>query len=152
MAVLDTASIQMIWLNLDFLWDKENLPSFSLGSILTLRTWQKLYSLSTSGLPLHLAELARFADRLSPTAKNMHMTNTYLLSGTWAEVLDTLRKKPTSHWEIGRLSGAECDSMSDEEKETIFGKLTIMYNDNSPANQYLRGIIDMNPLRDNDGF
>jgi hypothetical protein len=42
--------------------------------------------------------------------------------------------------------------MSDEEKETIFGKLTIMYNDNSPANQYLRGIIDMNPLRDNDGF
>jgi len=29
--------------------------------------------------------------------------------------------------------------MSDEEKETIFGKLTIMYNDNSPANQYFAG-------------
>jgi hypothetical protein len=154
-ALLDTESIEDMNLDLDFLWNIDHPPSFSLGSILTFRPWRNLSSISCSGVPLHLSELEQFVQHLVLPVGFMSLRSIRLLSGSWAEALDILREKTVDYLSFGSPSGAECEAMSGKKKKEIFASIvTKSYHGGrpgSPAELYVRGMIDSNPLRDGTG-
>jgi hypothetical protein len=136
-------------MNLDFgfLWDHEEPPFVSLGSIITLRPWRNLWCLYWRNVPLHLTELEQFIDQLDTPIKLMGMHSMHLLSGSWAEGLDVLRKKSTAYSRFEHPSGAECDALSNEDRKAIFEMPARAVLDVSRAEEYIRGEIKQNPLR-----
>ncbi|PCG91394.1 Hypothetical protein PENO1_094040 [Penicillium occitanis (nom. inval.)] len=93
----------------------------SMGSLLAPRHYPNLEILRLTDFPLHLKELKRFLECLNGPIC-FFMYELWLLSGTWAEALDLIREK--AQWEsyVVRQHGAECDDMSEEDYEAIFGK------------------------------
>lgn len=120
----------------------ENAP-VDMGSLLVSRHYRNLEILRLTECPLHLIELKRFLEGINGSIY-IFMDELFLLSGIWAEALDLIREK--AHWELYviRQHGAECDDMSEEDYEAIFGK------DGVPSlsdTRYVRGMIKNNPLR-----
>jgi hypothetical protein len=79
------------------------------------------------------------------------MDEIHLLSGKWTEALDLMRRKKANYWSLEEPSGAECDTMLDEEKEAIFGKNRKAYWEKSKAERYILEWTDKNPLRSDAG-
>jgi len=148
MALLDTSSLSEFLINLDSLWDNETQPSFGFGLIIHFRTWPNLDSFHTSTLPLRLAELERFVNHLPRALRYIELKATRLLGGTWAEALDALKQQSGRGWSIDIPSGGECDTMSKEENQAIFGTSYETWDDDSLANKYLHGVLKENPLRE----
>jgi hypothetical protein len=149
--MLDTETLRTIRLNFGFLWDNERPPAFSLGSIFNLRTWPNLVTLRLVGVPLHVRELERFVERLSSSVDIITIDSMHLLSGTWLEGLDILRRKATPRTDFESPYGAECDEMSGEETQAIFGKdYSNGYHVTAKAETYIRGGSDENPLKRSD--
>jgi hypothetical protein len=147
-AFLDTDSIQRMRLDFNFLWDEQSPPSFSLASIINLRQWPNLESVRLLAVPLHLKELERFVDRLGTSLRYMTVETMYLLSGTWAEGLDILRRaRDCDDFEDPR--GLEMEELSKEERQKIFGKDYEKGGSyvRSKAELYIRGWRHENPLR-----
>ncbi|EED19893.1 hypothetical protein TSTA_031520 [Talaromyces stipitatus ATCC 10500] len=126
-------------------------PPVSMGSLLVSRHCPNLETLRLSHFPLHLSELKTFIEGLNgPLCINLD--NVLLLSGTWTEALDLIRKK--ANWEsfVTRQRGAECDDMSEEETLVIFGKDSFpSFGEEGKATWYVRGSIKDNPLRIREG-
>ncbi|PSS13293.1 hypothetical protein M430DRAFT_267445 [Amorphotheca resinae ATCC 22711] len=146
-ALLDTESMEDVRLSFNSLWDSESPPLFSLGYTITLRTWQNLRFLSLDAVPIHLAELERLINQLD-RPKIVRIDGMHLLSGSWAEGLDILRRKFTNYSSFNNPSGAECEVLSDEEKEAIFARPPTDRWATTRAERYLLGYIDQNPFRD----
>ena len=146
--LLDSKSIEDMHLDVGFLRHPENPPLFSLGSIVTRRTWKNLSYLSWSEIPLHLRELEQFIERHETPNMCMWMKEMRLLSGTWADALDIFRKKPTRRLTFEEPLGAECEELSDEEQKAIFRKPHDAWYMSSRAEKYVKGCIDSNPLRE----
>jgi hypothetical protein len=72
---------------------------------------------------------------------------THLLSGTWAEALDVLRRK-ARYTTIEYPSGGELEDMPKEDREDIFLRQKGRRNSDSKAEQYIAGRIEQNPLRE----
>ncbi|KAF3397365.1 hypothetical protein DPV78_007634 [Talaromyces pinophilus] len=118
----------------------------SMGSLLVPRHYPNLEILRLTDFPLHLKELKRFLECLNGPIC-FFMDELWLLSGTWAEALDLIREK--AWWEsyVVRQHGAECDDMSEEDYEAIFGKDRLpSLSDAGTATRYVRGMIKNNPL------
>lgn len=144
-SLLDTESIEKIKLDFRYLWARASLDSqkSSLGSILTGRRWSNLYSLRCDSLSLQLHELELFLDSLDHRLEFFHTENLRLVSGTWAQALDILREKHGRFMTLQNPSGAECEFMTNEEKNDIFRAMGI-----GKAQRYIRGVEKQNPLRE----
>lgn len=145
-AVIDTNTLGRLDLWCHFLWENERVPHSNLGPIISLRPWKNLDTINLHAFPLRLENLKQFVHNLQKAPSYMSLSDCHLLSGTWAEALDVLRRK-TKHISFSDPKGAECDDMTHAEKKAIFeskGKRTM---DTSLAEDYLRGRIPNNPLR-----
>lgn len=152
-AILDTETIDNMHLDFSSLWDRDTQPAFSLGPVISLRSWPKLFCFFSRAVPFHLAELERFVDHIGPATVIVSMDQMHLLSGNWADGLDLLRKGAMDYWNLEHPAGGECEVLSEEEYKAIFAKPTRQssYGETSKAEDYIRGYIDQNPLRDESG-
>ncbi|KIN05432.1 hypothetical protein OIDMADRAFT_101997 [Oidiodendron maius Zn] len=120
-------------------------PPASMGSLLALRQCPDLRILQLSHYPLHVSELKTFLIGLNGPLQ-ITLESVLLLSGTWAEALDLIRAK-TSWGSVTDPRGAECDDMSEEEIQAIFGERFASHGKEGKATQYVLGYTDENPLR-----
>jgi hypothetical protein len=122
----------------------------SMGSLLASRHCPDLEILHLSNFPLHLRELKKFLEGLNGPLR-IFLDYIWLLSGTWAEALDLIRHKASRRESyVSCPRGAECDDMSKEDTQAIFGKSSFdSYDDErkGKATWYIRGYAKHNPLR-----
>ncbi|KAE8454428.1 hypothetical protein EG329_000050 [Mollisiaceae sp. DMI_Dod_QoI] len=151
-ALMDTRSLEDINLDLHYLWEQGNPPILSFGPVITPRPWPNLREIYLRGLSLHLSELERLVDQLNDSVHLLAIQLMHLLSGTWADGLDLLRKFGISQGHLDMRvvfldpSGAECETLTYAAKEEIFGRESA--NMKNRAEEYIGGHIDRNPLRD----
>ena len=143
-ALLDTDSLETISISFETLWSLDDPPEFSLGSLISSRRWRKLKSFSGAGIPLHVAALAFFVKNLPNCVEKIDLDYPYLLTGSWAEVLDVLRECAV-HVTLHDPCGAECADMSWEERSAILSSLA-RGSRYSPAELYLMKLTDRNPV------
>ncbi|CZR63746.1 uncharacterized protein PAC_13643 [Phialocephala subalpina] len=146
--IMDTDCLESIDLCFETLWERRTTPHFTLGPVIMLRPWPNLNHVSWYAPSLHLEDIKQFVSDLSKKPSYMSMWDCHLLSGTWAEALDILRGN-TQYITFKDPFGAECDDMTDEQKKAIFEAEGKHHMDTSPAENYLRGYIPNNPLRNN---
>jgi hypothetical protein len=68
-----------------------------------------------------LSKLVLLLERLPQSMSCIHQKDVRLLSGTWKEALDVLRRKRCHIMLLSEPQGAECDNMSQEDYRKIFG-------------------------------
>lgn len=139
--------------DLSFALDKfDPQPHVSMGSLLASRHCPDLEILHLSKFPLHLRELKKFLEGLNGPLRII-LDDVLLLSGTWAEALDLIRHKASWESYVRRPRGAECDDMSEEDTQAIFGKSSFDsygyegYEGKGKATWYITGYAKHNPLR-----
>jgi hypothetical protein len=127
----------------------DNTKVSHLGILLATRSWPKLETLILEGCHFHLTELEKF---LNKVGRRMHLrlSEIRLLSGTWADALDIIRTKADRHSEVEVPSGAECETMSEEETKDVFDASSQPYYTCSKASKYIQGHRVPNPLRELD--
>ncbi|KAI0838851.1 hypothetical protein F5Y06DRAFT_266702 [Hypoxylon sp. FL0890] len=138
-AFIDTDSIQSIGINMG------TSLLLSAGSLLLTRTWPRLRHVYFQS-PLHFEELREFYARIQRPVE-VELDGVYLLSGSWADVLDIMRANPPPQRQISSFCirdphGAECSTMTGMKRYEIF--------DNPFHNRlglYIERKIRDNPLR-----
>ncbi|CAG9980899.1 unnamed protein product [Clonostachys byssicola] len=140
---LDTGSLRKISIDMS----SREPDKLCVGRVITSRHWQHLSKLFLYDVSFHFSELQLFVSRAPRSFSCAVMRCVYLLSGTWAEVLDTLREKPSiDDMVLTDPLGAECEDMSDEEMKRIFGRAKPLAP--SQAELYILRQTSQNPLRD----
>lgn len=107
-----------------------------LGPISDIQKWSRLKRVQLTGMPLSSSEIVLFIEAIQ-NGNGLHQArrghsiyqitcqvkDIYLLDGTWADLLDTMRAASGGSTAISlRMpSGAECHSMTEEERYQIFG-------------------------------
>ncbi|CAH0045677.1 unnamed protein product [Clonostachys solani] len=146
---LDTGSLREISIEMPQKREPHS-DKLSVGRIITSRHWQNLSRIFLRGVAFHFSELQLFISRAPKSFYALNVDRVYLLSGTWADVLDTLREKPLiAHVQLEDPLGAECDDMSVEELKRIFFREVFTL---SQAEQYISRLTPQNPLRDQEGL
>lgn len=96
-----------------------------------------------------LARLIHFLEPLEPHAVDITLDECFLNNindDSWADVLDVLRSK--QRWtRLDSPSGLDLDGMSPENHNYLFVHLEDWYGGASKAEQYIRGSLDVNPVR-----
>ncbi|ATY65018.1 hypothetical protein A9K55_003843 [Cordyceps militaris] len=119
---LDTASLQR--LTLDMKGSEVESPRIDVGQIMGSMSRHKLTNILLHYVAVEVSKLKLLLERL-PQSMNginqMNVMNICLLSGTWKDALDVLRRKARGIMALSHPRGAECDSMSQEDYERIFG-------------------------------
>ena len=146
-SALSSAVIQSISLDLEAVRDIQDDGMPSLGSFVAFKPWQRLRNISLSDVFLDLTEFERWVNLLERTKPSFQLMRVQLLNGTWTAMLEILRKKSGYSSFIADPMGAECEEMSEEEKECFFGKGGKNWVDSSVADRYIRGYSIPNPLR-----
>ncbi|KAH7119190.1 hypothetical protein EDB81DRAFT_814893 [Dactylonectria macrodidyma] len=141
---LNTPSLRE--LAIDMLSDEEpdDHSTFGVGRLIASQQWRNLSYLFLRDVAFHLSEFQLFVCRPHEASYDLKLDRVRLLSGTWAEVLDTLREKSIRSMRLCDPRGAECDSMSSDELSSIFGKSDFLAW--SQAELYVKRITDLNPL------
>ncbi|CAH0022441.1 unnamed protein product [Clonostachys rhizophaga] len=141
---LDTGSLREISIDMSQMREPDKL---GVGKIITSRRWQNLSYLFLRDVAFHFSELQLFVSRAPKSFSYFWVESVYLLSGTWAEVLDTLREKPLiDRVQLEKPLGAECADMSAEELKRIFDREDLFFR--SQAERYIARLIPHNSLRD----
>ncbi|KAK7031994.1 hypothetical protein R3P38DRAFT_2926371 [Favolaschia claudopus] len=72
---------------------RDSLQALSLGDLIPIRRWERLSRIICSGVPIHQYELEKILSAI-PRGRRMviDMRHVQLLSGTWDEVVDLLRR------------------------------------------------------------
>ncbi|KAI0996650.1 hypothetical protein K3495_g11533 [Podosphaera aphanis] len=150
-AHLHSRLLDEIQLSCDFLRVGPFSPWFSIGRVLTRRSWPKLERITLTGLAFNLSEIKQFVKQLHRPIIIFFM-RIHLLSGTWAEVLDTLRGNVEYNPTLEDLSGAELNDMSEQEVKDILGKDgKSQIRDMNKAERYVLNIFNAsNPFRIDD--
>jgi hypothetical protein len=116
---LDTASLQT--LSLDMRSDYAGEPGrIDMGRIMGSRSRDRLRDISFAYTATDFSRMVRFLNRLPQSMTCISLIEVRLLSGTWKEALDALRKKEIHIIQLSELQGAECDNMSPEDYKRIF--------------------------------
>ncbi|PMD42898.1 hypothetical protein L207DRAFT_509500 [Hyaloscypha variabilis F] len=147
---LHTNSLENISLEFHYSWRFHylpRLPTFSLGPLISIRSWQNLKTFKCVGMPLHLTELESFVDNLTVGIDEVKFHSLYLLTGSWAAALDIMRKSVAKRTSLEDPYGAECASMEREKSMAIFD-YRAAGSQYSPADQYIMRLTDCNPIRD----
>ncbi|KAI1324481.1 hypothetical protein F5Y16DRAFT_303285 [Xylariaceae sp. FL0255] len=144
-SILQSKSLTSIELGFHFLNLDDPPPRLSMASLLLSQTWPNLLFLGFSG-PFHMEELFTVVKGLRYDAE-LHWGG-YLMSGSWAGVLDFLREHGPAHQTLGDVTasihGQECDDMDEEPRKFIFDG---GFGGESQANHYIRGDVTGNPVR-----
>ena len=91
-AVFDAPDIQRLELSLGDYPVFYQVPQISFSEMVPTKVWPHLYTVSLHHVPFHEKELAAFVDRQQTTIRSLTMNEAYLLSGTWADSIDILRR------------------------------------------------------------
>ncbi|EGX93591.1 hypothetical protein CCM_04966 [Cordyceps militaris CM01] len=138
---LDTASLQR--LTLDMRGSEAESPTIDLGQIMGSMSRHKLTHIFLRYVAVDVSKLKLLLERLPPSMNCILQMNLCLLSGTWKVALDVLRRKARVITFLTDPRGAECDSMSQEDYERIFGHED--YARSSEAEMYVNHYLMPNP-------
>ncbi|KFX96248.1 hypothetical protein V490_03443 [Pseudogymnoascus sp. VKM F-3557] len=143
---LDTPSLKKLKLDLRIDGEAEEWHVDIAGRFIASRPWRNLTDISIFQVSVDLSDLVSFLQSLPPSIECLWITDMHLRSGTWAEALEVLREKSYKIVHITSPRGAECDDLSQEELENVFGKPNHNF---SSAEQYIRKLRYMtnNPLQ-----
>lgn len=141
-SVLDTASIRRICLEHHAVFPRI-LAAFDLGPVMVFRQWPNLEALSLRRTAFHLKDLESLLRRHSPALQALRLDRVYLLSGTWAEVLDLMRTAGLRFLGVWYPSDPEGKALCTDSNVFAPDEATEM----SPANRYICGYTDENPIR-----
>ncbi|KAI1295257.1 hypothetical protein F5Y03DRAFT_303095 [Xylaria venustula] len=145
--LLHTCSLERIHMDFYFMCISELPPLLSMGSLLLAHTWPNLKYLRFNG-SFHLEELKAVVKPLHPSVR-LEWSG-YLMSGSWADVLDFLRERNAEKQGVGGVRGStygqECLRMSDSERLLIFAYKMSDILSLSMANRYIRGLLPRNPV------
>lgn len=148
--LLRTESLQNIDLDFYYMCDNHPPPSLSMAPIILSYIWPSLTSLHFNG-PFHLEELRAVVQRLE---KDVDLQwGGYLLSGSWAEVLDIVKEYDSWETCIGHINGSvygqEADELTQQEWDFIF-RAGIGIYDVSRATKFTQRdwLQKSNPVRD----
>jgi hypothetical protein len=118
-ACLDTASLQK--LSLDMRGSEVESSRIDVGQIMGSKSRHKLTDIFFGYVAVDLSKLVLLLERLPQSMSCIHQKDVRLLSGTWKEALDVLRRKRCHIMLLSEPQGAECDNMSQEDYRKIFG-------------------------------
>lgn len=149
--LLHTESLQKIDLSFYFMGHDDPQPLLSMATLLLSFTWPNLKILHFNG-PFYFEELQSVVKRLDKKVRLQW--SGFLMSGSWAQVLDFLKQQKFNSIEVGDVNqsiyGQECDEMTTEERKAIFyeDRLKSRWNTGSLATQYVRRWRESNPVKD----
>ena len=146
-ACLDTPSLRKLSLDLKF-WNSES-ETIDLGKVMGSRARPNVTNIFLGRVAIHLFELVRFLERLPDSIDVLHQDNLRLLSGTWKEALDVLRRKRCRVIKFGGMPrGAECVGMRLEDSNAMFDS-KVVYGYRSAAELYITNWFPqmLNPLQ-----
>jgi len=141
---VDTPSLQK--LSLDMRSDDAGEPGrIDIGQIMGSRSRDRLTDISFAYAAMDFSRMVQFLNRLPQSTTCISLIDVRLLSGTWKEALDALRKKNIRIVQLSEPKGAECDNMSPEDYKRIFDDKCAYY---TLAEFYVRNRIPQqrNPL------
>ncbi|KAI0470230.1 hypothetical protein F4859DRAFT_486094 [Xylaria cf. heliscus] len=148
LSILHTKSLQRIELNFYFMGTNDPPPLLSMAPLLLSYTWPNLQDLYFNG-PFHFEELKAV---VKPLGRNVRLQWCgYLMSSSWADVLDFLRQRNSWRQELGDVNGSiygqECSRMDRTESNFIF-RYDYANRLRSRATVYIQGSLRSNPVRD----
>lgn len=143
---LNTPSLEELTIDMASDEESDDRAMPYVGRLVTSGKQQKLSSVFLRDVTFQSCELQHLTRRLQEPCCSINLERTRLLDGTWAEALDSLRKTSIRSVRLSDPLGAECEDMPSGELSNIFGRSeTFAW---SKAEQYIRGVIRHNPLRD----
>ncbi|KAI0200374.1 hypothetical protein F4808DRAFT_470519 [Astrocystis sublimbata] len=157
--ILSTSSLQEIDLDFYSMGNDDFTPVRSMASFLLANTWPNLQRLKFNG-PFHDEELKAVVNLLGHHV-DLHWCG-YLMSGSWADILEFLRERNApsqyvdyisssvyseEHGLIAKFSiyGQECQRMSKASKDSIFARDVVF---ESQASLYIQGKVPSNPVKE----
>lgn len=144
-ALLSSEIIEEILINFSFFLDDGCLPlTTSLYPFVFPRNFPKLQILALCDFTVHLAELREMLGSSNPSLVSVSLTKPFLLSGTWREGLEIIRRASLKERNLNNPAGAECIGMPEEEYKYIF--LCHFREMQSIAEDFIRGSVKYNPL------
>jgi hypothetical protein len=119
-ACLDTSSLTCLMLDLGDSWHQP--ARINVGNIIGSQSRHELTDIFLAGTSIELSVLVLLLQRLpdSMSSLKVRLSDLYLLSGTWKEALDALRKKESHTIILDRPCGAEFNDMSRADYSRIF--------------------------------
>lgn len=150
---LESLAVELnLWNDAESPLEPDQLPLISL--IKARPDWPHLSSLSLKTLHIEHSDLTYILSCVNSTQGCVGLHKIHLLDGSWATILDLLREKHS--WaNLASPSGAECEAMSVEEYERIFGPYSPIdirtqeeevSSGPKEAESYIRGWQNNNPL------
>jgi hypothetical protein len=100
----------------------DDMTAGSIGQALISPSWPQLTVISLIQVSLELSDLLHFLRALPASPLDLTLADVRLLSGTWKEVLDTLREKSYRDLDISDPIGAGCGDVTDEVIADIVGE------------------------------
>lgn len=165
-AVANSSGLERFWLRLDGGWSEGGLDvnrQSGLGPLLIPEAdslerwgqpdWRNLRDIHLTDFALHLSDLERMAAQLEKSGTRLEfltLQRTRLLSGTWSQALEVLRKVDVEYEkQLIDPKGAECEDvtmMRGGRFDAVFGKS--WDETRSLADDFINGDMKHNPLHD----
>ncbi|POS72473.1 hypothetical protein DHEL01_v209134 [Diaporthe helianthi] len=162
-AVTNSSALERLWLRPDGGWCDSGLDAnrqSGLGPLVLPEAgprerwgqpdWRNLRDVHLSNLALHLSDLERLAAQLDESGTRLEfltLQRTRLLSGTWSQALEVLRKVDVEYEkQLIEPNGAECEDVAmvnGGRYDTVFGSLRTT---RSMADDFINGYVENNPL------
>jgi hypothetical protein len=144
-ACLGTSSLQK--LSLDMRGHDGEAARIDLEKVMGSKSRKQLTDIFLGQISIDPFVLLRLLERLPEQMDRLSLSDVRLLSGTWEEALDALRKKECRIMRFQKSQGAECDTMSGKDYQRIFGENK--HGSPNEAERYIGnlGSLKTNPLR-----
>lgn len=135
-------------LDLDMRGAADQTTRVDVGKIMGSKSRHELTDVYFGQVAMDFSSLVLFLKRLPETMYSLHLDDVRLLSGTWKQALDALRKNKYDFVKLKAPHGAECDEMPPEVYETIF-KTSYSHLSSSEAEAYIkhRDLCLPNPIQ-----
>ncbi|KAB5578410.1 hypothetical protein GE09DRAFT_1214583 [Coniochaeta sp. 2T2.1] len=130
-ALSDTASLQKFGFGL-----VDDGFFVNVGRVIASRARPRLRNVYVATASLHLSTLAAALEQLPESMDCIGLRNIRLLSGSWEHALDLLAQKAPRVCLLRNPSGAECEELSEQELDDIFGRED--RNNSTDAETYIR--------------
>jgi hypothetical protein len=143
-ACLDTSSLRNLRLDMRY-GENARTARIDVGRILGSKLRHNLTDIFLGRVAIDLSKLVVVLKRLPEPMRSLSLENVILRSGTWKEALDVLRNKRSRVKLFRKPQGAECNGMSDEHYERIFGEDYPKSECRSEAEIYIEGLFSETP-------
>lgn len=107
-AYFSATNLQSLDLSFNHKPDLFEDPTFSFSDVLPAKAWPNLRTVSLRHVPCHERDLEAFVDRQQASVRHLTMVGIHLLTGTWHNCLDKLRRfLKLEHVELSWPTGGE---------------------------------------------